>query len=195
MVKLRILALAALLLPTSATWACTPNILRQPPPARLPDESDAAFSARQSAFNEMSVIRYNQQVAVWAADGALEADVMDAQRQDRLWDNTATILLTHVVSIESAVDPSQGDRVRYQTDRVLKGRSRISMVDRAGTSRLPLPPCFNANRGVEPTVGAAVIVFLPTPRSTTVEPTHTIPLVELRSERLWAIINGTAPTP
>jgi hypothetical protein len=44
-------------------------------------------------------------------------------------------------------------------------------------------------------LGTAILIFMADQQLENVSEWQLIPLSELRSERLWAIINGTAPTP
>lgn len=178
-------------------WSCIGPPPTEPPRIeRLAGESDAAFTGRQDAFRNHYRTRESQQNHVQIANGLYGQVIEEGHRQDALWDAATNVILARVVSIRSTTSEDLGDRVRYRTDRVLKGRSRISTVHRVGVPDFPPPPCYiEYDVSPDAPVGEAVVIFLPTSRSTTVSPTQTLPLSSVASERLWAIINGTAPTP
>lgn len=196
MVKLRILALAAVLLNASSAWACTEPPIEVPPIERLSGESDAAFSVRQAAFQEAFTFREGRRRAATRENELAQQIVAEGQRQEALWDATADILLAHVVGIGPTAVPGEYFGVRYETDHVLKGSSQIAAVNRVAPPTDFSPSCQRLVRNNYNTrFGEVVIILLPSPHSTTVEPTQILPLSAVQSDRLWAIINGTAPTP
>ena len=193
--KRHLLVLTACLVSATPAWSCLPPRIEEPPPLeRLAGESDVAFAGRQDAFRRAHWTREGHQGNASNARWFYQEVVTEGQRQEALWDRATDIVLARVVSIIPAPSEGRGDRVRYQTDRVLKGRSRISTINRVGTPDIPPPSC-TYYIGPDAPVGEAVVIFLQTSRSTTVRPTRVLPLRSVDSERLWAIINGTAPTP
>ena len=164
------------------------------PLERLSNENETAFSARISAFN---AAYYNRQAEERAAEGAnarVRDGIEEGRRQDAQWDATADILLAHVVSVEPEGE-SGLYRFGFQTDRVLKGRSSITMTYRIGSRSTPIP-CTDVLTGTpDSQLGTPVIVFLPNRQANAIDISQLVPLSALRSDRLWAIINGTASTP
>jgi hypothetical protein len=194
-VSLRIIGFAALLICAGPSWACGPDPTPPVPSLeRLPGESEATYSARVNDFATAQFKQRGEEARAAAANAQVQQGRDEARRQEVQWDTTANILLSHVESVERQNELGEY-RVTFRTERAVKGHNSSPTTYRIGSISRPLACTDMLTSTPDADLGTAILIFMADQQLENVSEWQLIPLSELRSERLWAIINGTAPTP